>query len=110
MRILNARIGDAAARVGEQFVDQLPDLAAARLQPSPQAVNDFLERWRQPVDRINQLLPEDARIVLEPPALASVVDRDPEKSPIEFSAAQLKCLVDALVDIRIGQELPGSGA
>ena len=109
MRILNERIGVAASRVGERFVNQLPDLTAARLQPSPGAVNDFLERWRQPVDRINQLLPEDARIVLEPPALASVVDRDQDNSPIEFSADQLKCLVDALVDIRIGQESPGSG-
>jgi len=100
MRHLNHRIGDAAARVGEHLVDRLPGEIAARLQPSPQAVEAFQGRWQEPVALINQRLPAAAQLSLEPPQWMSmgsspVTEAEPGEE-VRLSAAQLDCLVDGL--------------
>ena len=100
MRLLNRQIGDAAARVGEHLVDRLPGEAAARLQPSPQAVEAFQARWQQPVMLINQRLPAAVQLSLDLPDWMAMGSNLPaEREPgdeVRLSAAQLGCLVDGL--------------
>lgn len=99
MRWLNSRYSDRAAPVGEALVDRLPNLAPARLQPSAEAVQRFLQRWSPVVDQINALLPAPAQLQLVAPEAGGVEERldsalsDPA---ISLLPEQLDCLVEGL--------------
>ena len=98
MRVLNSRIGDAAAVVGEHLVDRLPDLKAAVLKPSDQVVQSFLRRWDEPVQLINTYLPASAQLQLMKLSSGRDAESAPELSQeVHLSMAQLQCLVDGLI-------------
>lgn len=98
MRVLNSRIGDAAAVVGEHLVDRLPDLVAAVIKPSDQIVDFFLRRWAEPVHLINTYLPASAHLQLLELASSGHSESAPELSQeVHLSMAQLQCLVDGLI-------------
>jgi hypothetical protein len=96
LRWLNTRLGDRAAVVGEQLVDRLPGLAPARLEVTRAMHEQFVARWQPCLDRINQRLPNTARLQLS--FQASLVDgaSAEDESSIRLSREQLDCLLDGL--------------
>ena len=96
LRWLNTRLGDRAAVVGEQLVDRLPGFAPARLQVTRAMYDQFVVRWKPCLDRINQRLPNTARLQL--PLHAPLVDGVSvvDESSIRLSREQLDCLLDGL--------------
>jgi hypothetical protein len=99
MRVLNSRIGDAAAVVGEHLVDRLPDLMSAVIKPSDHVVKSFLCRWVEPIQLINTYLPPSAHLQLLELGSSGHSDSAPELSQeVHLSMAQLQCLVDGLID------------
>ena len=97
MRWLNQRLGDRAAAVGEQLVDRLPGLAPARLQPSADALDRFVQRWSATVDQINQCLPEHAQLCWPEAAAVASQDPEPQQPLIGLLPEQLDCLLDGLM-------------
>ena len=99
MRVLNSRIGDAAAAVGEHLVDRLPDLMAAVIKPSDQFVESFLRRWVEPIQLINTYLPASAHLqLLEMPSRGHSESAPELSQEVHLSMTQLQCLVDGLID------------
>ena len=67
MRWLNDRDPKSAQAVGERLVNQLPDLKAIPPLPTDEAVERFVLRWQPLVQKINELLPERAKLKLALP-------------------------------------------
>ena len=100
MRCLNQRIGSASAPVGEAFVDRLPDVSAAVLRPSPEAIAAFAARWEEVVDGINSHLPKEAALESIEPLPLHAVSPNAEVPLFHLTDEQIHCLVDGLLAIK----------
>ena len=98
MRWLNSRDPAIAAAVGEDLVNKLPSLQAAKSVPSLASVDRFIARWTDQVDEINSILPCEAAITLEHSSLFASAEADNLESlrdvPIELLPDQLDCLLN----------------
>ena len=97
MRLVNAKVGKSAAKVGENLVNLLPDLRSDAVVPSTVSVQDFILRWRFSVASINQYLPSNSQLALDDLDVSdnsSTLDAD----MMHISSKQILCLLNGLLD------------
>ena len=101
MRWLNGHIGERAAAIGERLVDCLPQLTAARPQPSASALTRFEQHWRSTISDINASMPAHAALQMPcaDESMALLPCFDQEAGQISLSTAQLDCLFEGIRSI-----------
>ena len=65
MCLLNKKLGDKTACLGEHFVNNQPNLSPAKLVPSIKSQDGFIEKWQSTIDMINTCLPSGSALRLQ---------------------------------------------
>jgi len=101
MRWLNERDPHLALRTGEHLIQRLPQLRGPVVQPSVQAVEQFVQKWQGLIDQLNQRLPSHAQLRL--PSADGVVQRSSAEAgdtSMTLTREQLHCFLDAAQVVR----------
>jgi hypothetical protein len=93
MRVLNARLGPAAAAVGRALVECCAAPAEPAVVAGLEAQASFIERLTPLVQQLNPQLPPAAQLRLERLWGRSAAD---DQAPLELSAQQWQCVLEAL--------------